>query len=314
MKNPIALLLCILLLIASSCSEKRPVLDTIRSQKTAKHFNVDGTRVFMVIPPGFSIATDFMGFIKDRDCSIRVIESKGENVRNVFSTYNDKAFTSKGKEILDSKKIFVNEYAGKLFVVSGESENSETLHLLFGDNSFSVLITANYKTVEKKTREEIYQCIRTVYLDRDFKSAPSFATYSFSDDAFKFCERTPQFDMYTADGNLKSLQSTEPVIMVSNLEHMQNITLDQMAKTNLQLMEKQQAKITGVNDLSAQPVNGCETLSRTITFKLGTVEKTSYQLFIKKGERMVIVQGIIFNSDLHRLEEVKQFANSIQID
>ena len=314
MKSQITLLLAILAFIAASCSGKRPVLENIRSKKTAAHLNVDGTRVFMVVPPGFSITKNFTGFIRDRDCSMQIIESKGENVRKVFSTYSEKAFASRGKEILESKKILVNEYAGKLVVVPGERENSETLYLLFGDHSFSVLLTANYKTVEKKTREEIYQAIRTIYLDRNFKSAPIVGTlYSFLDDTFKFCERIPQLDLYTADGNLKSLQSTEPVVMVSDLEHMQNVTLEQMAKINLQAMEKQQARITGVNDISSQPVSGYEAFSRTVSFTLGKDAKTSYQVFIKKGERIVIVQGVIFNTDLNRLEEIKQFVNSIQV-
>lgn len=314
MKNLYLILICISGLIVSSCADKRPELTNIQSKKTYAHLNLAGTRLFIIPPAEFTVADDFIGLIRDRHCSIRFLESKGEKIRNVFSVYNEAAFTKQGKEILDAKKIQVNQYPGKLFVIKGESKNSEILYLLFGDNSFSVLITAEYPTVEKKTREEIYTALKSLYYDRDLSAAPStLSAYSFSGNAYKFCERSGQFDVYTTTGDLKDNRSEEPLIMVSTLNYSENVDLEKVAELNSFGMKQQGAKSIEPSEISTEPVNGYKTLSRKISFTINGIHKTTYQAFVQKDDKIVLVQGIVFEKDLDKLDEIKQFTKSITI-
>lgn len=316
MKNLFLILLCLTAWSISSCSDQRPELNEIRSKKTIRHFNIGGTRLFILPPKGFTIATDFVGLIKNRDCTMEVIESKAQNFRSVFSAYDDKVFTKQGKKILESKRIRVNEYAGKLIVTPGKFENTETLYLLFGDNSFSVLVTANYETVEKKTREEIYNSLKTIYFDPNFNSELSIhSAYSFSDETsgYKFCEKMGQFDLYTMDGKLKSLTSQEPAIMVTALKQLGSVKLENIAEMNRFSLEKQGTQDLQVSEVSNNAINNYETLSRMVSFKLGGISKTSYQAFIKKGDLVIVIQGIVLDKDLDKLEEIKRFTSSINI-
>lgn len=304
------------LFLFSSCSDKRPELKDIRSQKTASHLNIGSTRLFMIPPKGFSIADDFVGLIRDRNCTIRFVESKGEKIRGNFLNYSDDAFIKQGNEILESRKIHVNEFPGKLIVITGESKNSEKLYLLFGDNSFSALVTAEYQTVEKKTREEIYHALESIYFDRNFQSQLSMnASYLFTDtnSRYKFCEKMEQFDVYTIDGELKAINSQDPLIMVTTMEHMRTAPLDKVSEMNRLGMKKLGVTDLKVSELSHEPINGYETLSLKISFTAGGVSKTSYQAFFKKGDQIVLVQGIVFDKDLDKLEEIKQFIYSIAI-
>lgn len=314
MKNLTFLLISIFILILSSCSDKRPVLNDIRSHKTPEHLNIGGTRLFIIPPRRFTIAEDFTGLSKDRDCNIRFDEAKGEKIRKIFSFYNEAAFKKQGKEILEAKKIKVNEYAGKFFVIKGKSEDSEILYLLFGDNSFSVIVSAEYRTDEKQTREEIYTALKSLYYDRDMSATLSaLSVYSFSDDTYKFCERLGQFDVYTSDGNLKDAHSQEPVIMVTTLDHLENVELAKLAELNRLGMEQQGATAIQLSEISTDPIHNHETLSRKVSFTAEGFQKITYQAFIKKGEKVILVQGIVFEKDIDQLEEIRQFTNSIQL-
>jgi hypothetical protein len=314
MKNLSLILIFISAFIISSCSDKRPELSIIQSKKTAEHLNIGGTRLFIIPPRKFTIATDFAGLTRDRDCNIQIAEYKGEKIRSVFSLYNEAAFKNQGKEILEAKKIKVNEYPGKLFVIKGPSENSEILYLLFGDNSFSVLVTANYQTGEKQTREEIYTALKSIYYDRDLNATLSvLSSYSFSGESYKFCERSGQFDVYTADGNLKDSHSQEPIIMVTTLRQLEHVELAKIAELNRMGMEQQGAKSIQISEISTEPINNYETLSRKISFTAEGFHKIIYQAFLKRDDKVILVQGIVFEKDLDKLEEIKQFTQSIQL-
>ncbi|MNU89636.1 hypothetical protein D3C71_794810 [compost metagenome] len=316
MKNLFLILICLSALSISSCSDQRPVLDKIRSQKTPQHLNIGGTRLFIVPPKGFTIAEAFVGLIKNRDCTIQIIDSKGEKIRGAFSAYDDSMFIKQGMKILESKRIRVNEYSGKLIVVPGKFENTETLYLLFGDNSFSVLVTANYETVEKKTREEIYNSLKTIYLDRNFNADISIhSNYFFSDktSGYKFCEKMAQFDLYTINGDLKALNTEEPVIMVTPLKHLENVELEKVAELNIFGLKQQGAKIVQISEQSNESINGYETLSRKVSFSINGASKTSYQAFVKKNDQVIAIQGIVFDKDLDKLGEIKQFSSSLVI-
>lgn len=317
MKHPLLIFISAIALIFSSCSDQRPQLnDIITSKKTPKHLNIGGTRLFIIPPKDFTIADDFVGLIKNRNCTIRIIESKGEKIRTVLSLYTDSIMIKQGKKILDSRQIRVNEYSGRLTVTTGEYEKSETAYLLFGDNSFSVLVTADYPTIEKKTREEIYQALKSIYFDRNFKSElPVYSPYFFSDEParYQFCEKVNQFDMYTVSGDLKSLNTQEPVIMVTTLKHMKNVDLDKIAEMNSLSLKQQGATLTGISEISEDPINGYDAYSRKLSFILEGHSKTSYQAFIKKREQVVVIQGIVFDKDLDKLAEIKAFSSSIYI-
>jgi|GEM_PF-3619232 len=314
MKNIILILVSLSALSLSSCSDQRPELNDIRSKKTSDHLNIGGTRIFIIPPKGFTISDEFVGLIKDRNCSIQVLESKGEKIRGAFTAYNEAAFTKQGKKILESKKIRVNEYSGKLIVVQGRSENSEIVYLLFGDNRFSVLITASYETVEKKTREEIYNSLKTIYVDQNFKSTISiYSSYFFSSKDYKYCEKIGQFDLYTASGELKRLDTQEPVVMVTTIKHVKNVGLNKLAELNRLGMKQQGATLSKITELSNAPINRYEALSRKISFSIQGTSKTTYQAFVKKGDRVILIQGIVFDKDLDKLEKIKQFTNSIAI-
>lgn len=316
MKHLFPILLFLSAFSISSCSDQRPELNEIRSKKTSGHLNIEGTRLFIVPPKDFTIASDFVGLIKNRDCMIQIIESKGEKIRSALAIYNDKTFTKQGKEILESKRIRVNEYTGKLIVVPGKSENSETLYLLFGDNSFSMLLTADYQTVEKKTREEIYNSLKTIYLDRNFSSVlSSRSPYFFSDETsrYKFCQKAPPFDLYTINGDLKAINSKEPIIMATALEYMENVELEKIAELNRLGIEQQKAKIVEISELSNEPINSYKALSRVISFTVNGEAKTSYQAFVRHRDQVILIQGIVFDQDLDKLDEIKQFTSSINI-
>ena len=314
MKSLYLILIFISAFILSSCSDKRPELSSIQSKKTAEHLNIGGTRLFIIPPKRFTIAEDFTGLSRDRDCNIRFDEAKGEKIRKIFSLYNEAAFKKQGKEILEAKKIKVNEYAGKLFVIKGKSEDSEILYLLFGDNSFSVLVSADYRTEEKQTREEIYTALKSLYYDRNMSATLSvLSVYSFSDNTYKFYERLGQFDVYTSDGNLKDAHSQEPVVMVTTLDHLENVELGKLAELNRLGMEQQGATAIQLSEISTDPINNYETLSRKVSFTAEGFQKTTYQAFIKKGEKVILVQGIVFEKDIDQLEEIRQFTNSIQL-
>jgi hypothetical protein len=314
MRNIFPILVCFSILSLSSCADKRPELDTIRSKKTSDHLNIGGTRLFIIPPKGFTISDEFVGLIKDRNCSIQMLESKGQKIRGPFSAYNEAAFTKQGKKILESKKIRVNEYSGKLIVIPGRSENSEILYLLFGDNSFSVLITASYETVEKKTREEIYNSLKTIYVDQNFKSTISiYSSYFFSSKNYKYCQKIIEFDLYTANGELNRQDIEEPVVLVTTIKHVKNVGLDKLAEMNRLGMEQQGATLSKITELSNAPINRYEALSRKISFSTEGTSKTTYQAFVKKGDQVILIQGIVFDKDLDKLEGIKQFTNSIVI-
>lgn len=316
MRNTILLCTSIIALTLLSCSDKRPALNDIHSQMTTSHINIEGTRLFIVPPKGFSIAGEFTGLIRDPNCKIQIIESKGEKIRNAFPLYADSAFTNHGKEILESKRIRVNEYPGKLIVVPGKFKNTETLYLLFGDNTFSAIVIADYQTVEKKTREEIYHALQSLYFERSFTSELSTnSPYFFADEQsrYKFCEKMEQFDVYTVDGELKAINSQEPLIMVMTMKYMKNVALDKVAEMNRLGMVKMGATAISTSEISHDPINGYEALSRKISFSLGVIRKTSYQAFVKHRDQVVLIQGIVFDKDIDKLDEIKQFTSSVTI-
>lgn len=266
--------------------------------------NVAGTKVFMIPPPGFVQAKNFVGFKKDGQTGINVMEIPRANFYRTTKDFNQEEFEAKGLRVLDYKDTIIDEYPAKLVKTQGDPY-LKSLALIFGDSTFSVMIMVVYPVDDAALESQIENAILGATYDKNAKVdvfAHAFFRLDDSQTKLKFATYSGNMYVYTPGGK-KEENANEPMLMVIPLPA---DTLMSPQKTSEDMIENYKGKGFLVQEYIKKAeveVNGYQSYELIVKGTLRENNAIFYIQTILNQENQVVMQGI-FRGDQSSFDPV----------
>ncbi|MEL6588665.1 MAG: hypothetical protein AAFQ68_01215 [Bacteroidota bacterium] len=144
--------------------------ESISTNLTDAHQQVQGTKVFMVVPESFAVATQFQGF-QDFDRSASLLVAILETpVQPLLQAFTKEALKGQGVEMEDKEPISLNGMKGT-WITGTQSAYGSTFNkyiLVFGDESFTCIVNGMYPEESKEELDAlVVDAMRSTYYDQE---------------------------------------------------------------------------------------------------------------------------------------------------
>ena len=321
----IRLLLIALIILVNACTEtvetKNKQKETTTTteeftanQKTSKHINIPGTRLFIVPPKGFKVSTATTGLEKD-DMVIQIFDLIGGNFYTNTNTFSKEALEKGGVKVYQYRELKVNGFPAKYAMIEGEG-NLKGINLVFGDTTFSTMVMAMFPASNNEIEAELKKSLETIYYDKSHE-VNSLATARFTLDEnvskFKFAKSGANIMMYTIDGIDKPSYENESIVMVSTLPIDGNMTLRSTAESLIDGLKEKGLVVSEIKNKAAKTVDGVSMYQIDVHGSLKGEKIIMHMLVAVDYEKVVILQGLIKSDFKEHLKEVKKLASTLKL-
>ena len=137
----------------------------LKNTKTAKHINIPKTKIFLIPPMGFTVATGFIGLQKNETSIMQVMT--GGNYFTDAASLSKKRFEGEGAKVFEEKILKINNYHAKFFCVQNDSLYKNIM-LAFGDSTISLLFFLKYPVKEIVVEKQIKESLFSIVYDSKF--------------------------------------------------------------------------------------------------------------------------------------------------
>src|SRR5688572_13025331 len=127
-------------MVISFAQSNHRQLFKIKGIEPTGHIQIPGTRVHMIPPAHFQIASSFTG-LKNGSSVIEVYDLPGGAYRILAEDFTREKFEQQGLKILSVEETKVDGFDAKLFVIR-HSDQHTGLTAVFGDDTFSVIVVS----------------------------------------------------------------------------------------------------------------------------------------------------------------------------
>lgn len=312
MKQVIILIFAVLTLTASGQAIKDKTINNI---KTEKHVNIPGTRLYIVPPSNFKIASNFVGLLKDGSGIIHVYDTLIDNYSN-YTTFSleIEEFKNKGAKVFDFKELTINGFPAKYLYFQGDSSYKGYI-LDFGDSTFSTMILAAFPTNDDETGKQIYDAIMSFTYDKDLKIDP-FESASFKLDdkvsKFKFHKTAANLLIYSIGGVEDKSNKNAPNVIVNTIPFYVTMTPELISEMSIAYLEKYGLSEKKIKNKSTSKINGDRSYETEIYCKISGQKSLIYQLVVINGDLALVIQGIAKSDFENNLIEFKKLSHTVR--
>jgi hypothetical protein len=309
---------CFFLMISlTACVQKASIQikTSIQNSKSIAHVNIPGTRLYLVPPPNFKIATTFIGLQKAENTLITVYDLVGGNINTNAATFTKEEFEKKGAKVLDFKDIKVEGYPAKFVLMQGDAMAKEYA-IVFGDTTFTTMIMAVYPATDATSGKEILSALNTIYYDKNKKIDPFETAYFSVDDKkskFKFFRYSANLYIYLINGIENKEDQDAPMVMILQIPKDNTMTVKSISE--MMISKAQQYGFTNpeIRSTNTDKVNGYDSYQVEVTGNMQNKKCLFYYCIVAKNDKAVAIQGLAKNDMENNLQEFKQLANTIQV-
>jgi hypothetical protein len=312
------LLYYFLLLSLTACgqtSTTAKINGHISNTKTGKHINIPGTRLYIIPPPNFKVASTFIGLQKGETSMFNIYDLVGGNINTNAATFSKAEFERQGAKVFDFKEIEVDGFPGKYIHMQGDA-SAKAYSIVFGDTTFTTMVMAIYPVGDEKTGDEILKSLNTIYYDKNKTIDPFETAYFTLDDKgskFKFFHFSANLFIYTVGGTENKDDKDAPVILVSQLPKDNTMTAKSIAE--MMVSKAQQYGLTNpeLNNTTTDKINGYETFQTEVNGQIQGKPSLLFYCVLTKGDKAIALQGISKKDNQANIEEFKKLAKTIRI-
>jgi hypothetical protein len=311
MRQLISLIFTLLTFIACGQTVNDKVITNV---KTDKHINIPGTRLYIIPPDSFKLATSFIGLQKDNNAMIQVMDIVGGNFNSNAATFNKAAFEEKGIKVFDYQEFTINGFSAKYIYMQGKP-TVKAYDLVFGDATFSTMIMAYCSADDKKTEAQIKDALLSVTYDKNLKTDP-MANASFllndSNSKFKFFKSSTGLYIYSIDGIEDTSGGGAPMILVTPFPYEASMTPETVSVMVLIGFEKHGFTDKEIKNKSTEKVNGYMAIEEEIYGKMNGKNCVIYQLIVADKDKAIAIQGITTSNFESNITEFKKLAHTVK--
>lgn len=261
--------------------------------------NITGTKVFMKTPTGFEPIDGVTAFQKGDAASIYVNDLIGGNFYSNGRNYTKENFEARGVSVLKFEEMEIDGYPARFALLQ---PNLLTLSygVIFGDSSFSVLVSANCASLDIKTQKEFENAIFTMRYKKDFEFDPfhnAFFSFDNTQSKLKFEAYSGGMYVYLREESYKgdSLASMLNVVPLPIGPEDTAETLLNNALQNFDVeMRKQEQPIPNLKvvGFETEPLNGYSSKTALIVGGEGGKSQYFYFQVIVYQDKALLINGI----------------------
>jgi hypothetical protein len=280
---------------------------------TGSHVNIPGTRMYVILPPDFFAATDFLGFQKNDSVVISVLDILGDNYNTIADSFLV-ADPSTGDKIVAREDIIVAGYPGKLTEVL-QHQSLRMYRLAFGDTSFCAVVTAVYPAGDASTGKELVAAINSLAYDKQVKIDPFAIAHFTLDDqvsAFKFCKFWNNTYTYTIGGKEIHDADTAALYVLQQV-NVYNMTPKDFAQQIMQVLMQNGMDSLDVQNASTTFVNRLPAYELAAKCKLHGQPTMFYLCVAADMTRVYCMYGFGGNAPEVNMAEMMRLAHTIKV-
>lgn len=283
---------------------------------TSAHINIPGTHIFIVPPAGFTPSTGSMkGFIKDETTTfLSVSEFKGQSFKSETKKNSVEKMRQQGLSIFTEQEKKVGPYNGRLMRI-GDGETSSIWQLVFGNDSFAVMIMGIYPPHDELSGKQIAEALETVVYDKDMV-VDEMAGMNYSvkpnESKFQYVKIQAGFAFYSLEGQADLKNDATPYLVVSQVPRA-NDSPQSFAETSLEAILRNGFTNPVIKSKGFLTINDNSAYEMEVVCTLKGRPVTVYIVVIVKDNIAIMVQGVAKNNIEATLAGFKQFADAIEI-
>jgi len=300
----------------TSCGEtaKQQISNDIKNVKNAKHVNIPGTKLYMIPPANFKIATNFVGLQKDDNTGIQIYDLVDGSFYTNAATISREKFENKGAKVFDYSEFTINGYPAKYTYMQG-NKSSKAYQLAFGDSTYSVMLMAIFPVDDEEASKQIKESLLSVVYDKNLKIDPiANATFKLDDNVskFKFAKSSASLYLYSIGGINKPSYDNEPLVTVTQLPVVQSMTLISMSDEVISSLEKYGLTDKEIKNKSFDKINGYNAFESEVYGNMKGQKSLIYLLVVVSGQNALVIQGIAKSDFATNIEEFKKISHTLK--
>lgn len=305
------LIICISLF---SCAQKNENSKNITTEKSEKHINIPGTKLFMIPPIGFEVSKSLIGLQKGDNYLIQIYDLDGGNFYSNAKNVSKKAFEDQGMKVLEYSEFQLNGYPVKYIHVKGLN-NIMSHQFIFGDSTFSVMAIGAYPIGQEEMGKKIKASIFTMFYDKNSIVDP-MATALFSvnqsKSKFKFYKSVSNVFMYSVEGK-KDTDRFSPMVLISQLPMDQNTTFEGVSEILINGLEQNGFTMKNVESKEMKKVNGKDAYEKIFNGYLNGQNVKVYYLIFMTSNQYITFTGLCYSDNENNLKEFKKLSETLKI-
>lgn len=290
------------------------IKQNIQTTKTDRHINIPGTRLFMVPPPSFEIATTFTGLQRGDEAMLMVQDLVGGNFYTNAATFSKSTFEERGIKVSDYQEIKINGHDAKYILMEGDGAKS--FALVFGDTTYSVMIMGQNGTGDSKIEKDIIESFNTIYYDKAKVTDPfesAFFTIDDSKSKLKFFRGMASMFFYTIGGVENDKVSGDRFLLITPMPADDTMTPKSVAALMIEKQEQSGFVRSKIKNEITRKISGHDTYEAEIYGDLHEQSAVIYMFVVKKQDKIVCLIGISKNKLEESVSDFQALARTVNI-
>lgn len=317
-KKVVLIILCLIYITSCKSTDKKnsPEKQNVTAKIGASHTNIPGTHVFIIPPPGFIASTGSMkGFIKDETTTfLSVTEFSGKSFAAEAANNSAEKMRAKGFSVFIEEETNVGPYKARKMRI-GDGENSTVWQLLFGNDSFAVMVMGIYPSGDELSGMQIAEAIETVTYDKDLV-VDEMAGLNYSikpnDSRYKYLKTQAGLNFYSLDGNA-DLKNDDNTFLVLSQVPRENGTAQSFAEIALESTLRNGFSNPTIKSKGFLTINNNSAYEMEVGCTLKGKPVTVYIAVVTKDQTAVMVEGMAKRNSSETIAGFKVFTDAIVI-
>ena len=291
---------------------------TIATTLTLAHQEIRGSKISMIPPKDFDVATNFLGFQqKETNSSVMVMDIPGPYSK-VSGSLTKENLLKQGVTVESIANITVNGLPGVL--VTAEQTAYEVVFrkysLAFGTENETILISGSVPKGNAALEQSVKNALLTTFYEKDKILTPLDAVdFEISIDGtdFVFAKSMSNMLIYNRDGKVPSETADKAALVVAKaISKMIIDNKKEFATNRIKMLPVQITKITATNAITINGLQGYETFAEGVDRKTGIPEQC-YQVMLFVDQSYYILFGSSEGNFEQNLRVFKKLIHSFKV-
>jgi hypothetical protein len=251
-KIKLAINIILILTIFTSCAQENNTdfPNQVQTTKTDKHVRVKGTKVYGIMPTDFQHIKELARYQKKDKLYVQIIESNASNFVQAKPSLTRQAIEAKGAKIDVQSDVKLNGFEGIYSEGPSKYPDETKLLLVFGDESFVVMVIGVCKTADAEGKKELQEIFKSIYYDKSLQVDPlELANFEVDQTVtnFKYAMTASNMFMYAENGKSDTQNPLANAMQISVMPQMTEEKAESFANDLLWRYEKNGIKLDSKN-------------------------------------------------------------------
>ncbi len=280
---------------------------------TQDHVRIPQTKVYIVPPPDFKVANDFIGLIKNENICILLLHISNRKYEVAAQSLSEDKLTSIGFKVMGAQEAKLNSYQYKK-IIAENRQARKFIFFILGDDSFSINITVFGLEQCNETQQNQIEAalLSIVYHEKEEVNYLAETPFELDDSqsAFKFQKTEANTLYYTLK---EPSNSMFPYFVVFGFRRDNSASLADIADIFFQEYSKTHTSSFETKHIVHGSINGYEAYQVEKELKANDKQSLYYQVIVANEVYVVVMTGVCDSEHEQYLAEFEKLIKTIKI-